>query len=104
MANDLGVSPQKLSETVATLREQKGIMQVRLENISESIKDLEASWQSDASQGLKTIAAKMSDRFGELKKEVESFAVFLDQVIVNYEQVEEKTQGELNAIADAFNV
>ena len=102
MANNLGVSLEKLQETVEILREQKLCMNSKLSNISSSVSNLRSSWDSPASQELQGIAAKMEDRFQELEKDVDSFAQFLDGVIRNYNATENVATDIMGDILSQF--
>ena len=103
MANNLGVSLDKLTSTVGTLREQKTVMKGKLSNVSSSVKELRSSWDSDAAQRLQGIATQMQERFNELEKQVDGFATFLDEAITNYEATEEKTQSLMDKVLGAFS-
>ena len=102
MNGNLGVSPEKLVETVGVLRDQKALMQSKLTNISSSVTNLRSSWESPASEQLQGIAGTMQERFNELEKAVESFAVFLDGVIQNYDVTETQAQDILSNVLNAF--
>lgn len=103
MANNLGVSPEKLQEAVNTLREQKSTMAAKLSDISNAVKNLNSSWQSDAANNLKPIADKMAEKFAGLEKEVENFAVFLDRVIEEYRNTEYGTTNLTNEVMDQYS-
>lgn len=103
MANNLGVSLDKLVETVNIIREQNQTMKTELTNISSSVSNLRGSWDSPAAQNLQTIASKMSDRFVELEKDVAAFASFLDSVISNYDVTEEQAQSMMQNIMQSFS-
>ena len=103
MANNLGVSLDKLVETVGIIREQDQTMSTKLNGISDSVNNLRNSWDSPAAQNLQGIASKMSDRFEELHKDVIAFANFLDNVIKNYDVTEEQAENMMQNIMQAFN-
>lgn len=103
MANNLGVSLDKLVETVNIIREQNQTMKTELSSISSSVSGLRSSWDSPAAQNLQAISSKMSDRFVELEKDVNAFATFLDGVISNYDVTEEQAQGMMQNIMQAFS-
>lgn len=102
MANNLGVSPSVLQETVNTLREQKAIMTTKLDNVHNAVDELNSSWQSDAANSLKSIASTMSEKFAGLEREVENFSVFLEGVIANYEIAEQQAMNVTDGIKNAF--
>lgn len=103
MANNLGVSLAKLEETAVILREQKSAMAVKLNNISNAIEQVDSVLQSDATKNMRATAAKMADRFSEIEKEVEGFAVFLDGIIKNYELADDSAGEQLNSLNNQFS-
>ena len=103
MANNLGVSLAKLEETAVILREQKSAMAAKLNNISNAIEQVDSVIQSDATKNMRTTAAKMADRFSEIEKEVEGFAVFLDGIIKNYELADDSAGEQLNSLNNQFS-
>ena len=102
MAGNVGVSLDVLQSTRGVIREQNSMMASKLSNISSSVSTLRGSWDSPAAQQLEGIASTMSERFEELKKTVESFASFLDQVITNYERGEVINQEILDQILKGY--
>lgn len=103
MANNLGVSVEKLKETVNTLRNQKSIMAGKLSDISNAVAQLNSSWQSDAANNLKPIADKMAEKFTGLEKEVEGFAVFLERVIEGYIVTEHHTTNLTDEVMNQYS-
>ena len=45
----------------------------------------------------------MADRFSEIEKEVEGFAVFLDGIIKNYELADDSAGEQLNSLNNQFS-
>lgn len=103
MAGDLGVSLDVLTQTTESIREQKTVMTTKLNEISSSVSNMRSVWDSPASQSLQSIASQMSDRFAELAKDVENFAIYLEGITQNYEKTEEKQKGSLDTLLQAFN-
>ena len=103
MANNLGVSIDKLISTVGVLREQKGVMKGKLSAVSTSITELRGSWDSPAAQSLQGIASQMQGRFDELEKEVDAFANVLDGIIRNYQANEAKNEAVMDQVMGAFS-
>lgn len=101
MADDLGVSLDVLTQTTKDIREQKSIMSEKLKDISDTV--VKINWKSPASELLKSIASQMDERFTELNKDVESFAVFLDKVTNNYDINEKRQKERLSALLSAYN-
>ena len=102
MANNLGVSLDKLISTVGVLREQKGVMKTKLSAVSSNVTGLRRSWDSPAAQGLQGIANQMQGRFDELEKEVNGFADVLDGIIRNYQSNEAKNENVMDKVLGAF--
>lgn len=102
MADNLGVSIEKLQETVNTMRELKGTMASRLNNVSASVSNLRSRYDSPAAQNLQGIASNMAGRFAELEKEVDSFSNFLDGVIKNYTVTESTAEAKLVDVMNQF--
>lgn len=103
MANNLGVSLDKLNQTLGVLREQKSAMKGRLSAVSSSVASLRGSWDSPAAQSLQGIAAKMENRFGELEKEVNGFATVLEGILKNYKTNEAKTESMMDKVMSSFS-
>lgn len=102
MANNLGVSLDKLVETVGIIREQDQIMATKLNGVSDNVSNLRNSWDSPAAQNIQGIASKMSDRFEDLHKDVMAFATFLDGVISNYDVTEAQAENVMQSVMQAF--
>ena len=102
MANNLGVSLDKLVETLAVIREQDQIMANKLNNVSDNVTNLRSVWDSPAAQNIQGIASKMSDRFNDLHKDVMAFAAFLDGVIRNYDVTESQADQVMQSVMQSF--
>ncbi len=103
MAGNLGVTIEKLQETVQTLNDENGNMQAKLQNIADSVSNLRSSWESPAAENLQSIASNMSARFEELRALVNDFALFLQNSIDNYETTEGKAEEMMSSVMQAFN-
>ncbi len=103
MAGNLGVTIERLQETVLALTEEKGNMQTKLQSISDSVSNLNSSWESPAAEQLKSISSNMSARFSELCLQVNAFSDFLQGVIQNYETTEGAAEEMMSSVMQAFN-
>ena len=88
MAENVGVSRDKLVSTSSAIRENNSEMTKRLGNVLQAVNDLNKDWQSEASKKLSSIAGNMQDKFDKLHQEVETFAVWLDNAAANYSATE----------------
>ena len=102
MEGNLGVSLEVLKTTARIIREQKELMGSKLSSISSSVSGLRRSYDSPAAQNLEGIASNMSERFAELKKEVEGFAKLLDEITGNYEVNENSAEEMLSKVLEGF--
>lgn len=103
MSNNLGVNIAKLEETAAKLREKKEVMSEKLDSISSAVEQVDSILQSDATKDMRAIAAKMADRFSEIEKEVEGFAVFLDGIIENYKNATANASQQTSSMNNLFS-
>ena len=103
MAGNIGVDMSVIKSTAESIRSENRTMETNLSGISESVNNLRSSWQSEAANELSNIASRMSSRFSELEKSVESFAVFLDGVFANYEATERQAVSSQQSVSNMFN-
>ena len=102
MAENVGVSRDKLVSTASSIRENNTGMKKQLDNVLQAINDLNKDWQSEASKNLKSIAANMQERFSELYNEVETFGVWLDNAAANYATTESGAEETAQKIDGLF--
>lgn len=103
MAGNIGVDMSVIVSTASQVRSYNSTMKSKLSSVSEGVGALKASWESEASKSLSTIASKMNDRFAELEKSVEKFAQFLDTVAENYEKTEQTTTETTRAVESEWS-
>lgn len=103
MAGNIGVDMSVVKSTSESIRSENRTMKTNLNGISEGVSNLRSSWQSEAANELSNISSRMSSRFADLEKSVESFAVFLDGVVANYEATERQAVSSQQSISNMFN-
>ena len=103
MAGNIGVDMSVVKSTAESIRSEKQTMKTNLTAVSDGVSNLRSSWQSEAANELSNIASRMSSRFADLEKSVESFAVFLDGVVANYEATERQAVSSQQSISSMFN-
>lgn len=103
MSNNLGVNIAQLEATAVKLREKKEIMSEKLDSISSAVEQVDSILQSDATKDMRAIAAQMSDRFSEIKKEVEGFAIRLDVIIENYKNATANASDQTSSMNNLFS-
>lgn len=102
MSENVGVSRAKLISTANAIRDLNASMSSHLTGVNSTVTALNASWQSEASKKLNTIAANMQDKFVLLRKEVETFAAWLDSIASNYQTQESAATDTLSSIDSMF--
>ena len=102
MAENVGVSRNKLVSTSASIREYNELMAKKLDNVLQAVNDLNNDWQSEASKKLSSIASNMQDKFSKLHQEAETFAVWLDNAAANYSSTESTAEETTNKIDSLF--
>lgn len=103
MIGNIGVDISVIIATAEEVRADNSKMKTKLGAVSDGVAALKSSWQSDASASLSTISSKMSAKFEDLEKSVESFAKFLDTVASNYEKTEASNVSQTKSIESMFN-
>ena len=103
MAGNIGVYMSVVKSTAESIRDEKQTMKTNLSEVSNGVSSLRSSWQSEAANELSNIANRMNSRFADLEKSVESFAVFLDGVVANYEATERQAVSSQQSVSNMFN-
>ena len=96
MAENVGVSREKLISTSAAIRESNSTMDSRL------VTELRTLWQSEAANNLSSLVSSMEDKFALLHAEVESFSALLDNIAQNYATTETAATDTMHSIVDMF--
>lgn len=102
MAENVGVSREKLISTSAAIRESNSTMDSRLESVSGLVTELRTLWQSETANNLSSLVSSMEDKFALLHAEVESFSALLDNIAQNYATTETAATDTMHSIVDMF--
>lgn len=98
MADSIRISTQVLTDTAKEVRNLNRDMDTKLIEISNTMKNLESSWKSDAATDIRTAMENLrKTRFEEYKSVVEAYATFLDRTAQSYESTESAVQSSANA-------
>ena len=103
MAGSIGVSQEKLQETLNTITADRAVMSKKLTAISDGVKELNAKWQSDAAMKLDKISANMAEKSTELDAEAKAFAEFLQGIIDNWEVSETHVITVMEELGNTFH-
>lgn len=97
--DNLLITLTDVSNTASHIRQQNQLCFNCLQEISQSMNQLSADWQSPAAETLRARFHAMLPVFDHYKEIVESYAKFLDQTVTTYQSIET----QLNTNADAFS-
>lgn len=100
MSENVGVSRAKLKSTENTIIESNSLMANHLQAVLDAVDSIQTNYQSDASKNLSTLADNMQTKFNLLKKEVETFASWLNTAHANYQTMasaEDETLSKINS-------
>lgn len=92
------ISLGEVSKTAGTIRTLNSNLSTRLEEIKKQMNDLSATWQSDASETIRTKFNNLQPKFEGYFEVVESYAKFLDNTVTSYDT----TETTINNNASAF--
>ena len=88
MADSIKISTQVLLDTATKVRNCNTNMDAKLQDIMKTMKDLDATWKSDAATAMNALQPE----FERYKTIVESYAKFLEKSAQSYEQTEQSVQ------------
>lgn len=87
-AEGINISLPEVSSTAQSIKAINQDLSTRLEEIKKEMTNLAQSWQSDASNTIRDKFNALAPRFEEYKNVINSYAIFLDQTVDNYNQTE----------------
>ncbi|WML60552.1 pore-forming ESAT-6 family protein [Neobacillus sp. PS2-9] len=87
-AEGINISLPEVSSTAQSIKAINQDLSTRLEEIKKEMGNLAQSWQSDASNTIRDKFNALAPRFEEYKNVINSYAIFLDQTVDNYNQTE----------------
>ncbi|UFT99202.1 pore-forming ESAT-6 family protein [Radiobacillus kanasensis] len=82
------VSLNEVSNTAGQIRTLNEQLSTRLDQIKRDMNDLASTWQSDASNTIRSNFNALAPRFEEYRQVVDSYAKFLDATVTNYNTAE----------------
>ena len=94
----LQITLAQVTQTAAGIRMQNQQLNTCLQEIGTSMNQLAATWQSPASEKIRSRFQGMLPIFDNYRIIVESYAKFLDQTVSTYQSMET----QLNASAEGF--
>lgn len=92
MADSIKISTQVLFDTATKVRNCNSNMDAKLQDIMKTMKDLDATWKSDAATAIIANMNALQPEFERYKTIVESYAKFLEKSAQSYEQTEQSVQ------------
>jgi len=102
MSENVGVSRAKLKSTENSIIESNSLMATHLQAVLDAVSSIQTNYQSDASKNLGAIAGNMQTKFALLKKEVDTFASWLNTVHANYQTMAGAEEDVLSKINSQF--
>lgn len=95
----INISFAEVTAVASKISELNISLNQRLIDIKQAVINLENTWESEASQTIRTKMDGMQGRFDEYKQIVDSYADFLNKTVAAYEDSENKLQ----TYASSFN-
>ena len=92
MADSIKLSTLVLLVTATKVRNCNTYMDAKLQDIMKTMKDLDATWKSDAATAIIANMNALQPEFERYKTIVESYAKFLEKSAQSYEQTEQSVQ------------
>ncbi|ADU31793.1 pore-forming ESAT-6 family protein [Evansella cellulosilytica] len=87
----------EVTKTANQIRTLNQSLSSNLEEIKKEMNTLSQTWQSDASNTIRTNFNALSPRFEEYRQVVDSYAKFLDNTVTNYNSAETAINNNANA-------
>lgn len=82
------ITLNEVSATAGTIRSLNQQLTAKLEEIKAQMDGLASTWQSDASDTIRSKFSGLQPRFEEYREVVENYARFLDSTVQAYETAE----------------
>lgn len=83
------ISLGEVAKTASTIRTLNTNLSTQLENIRTEMNSLASTWQSDASETIRSKFNAMAEQqFETYKRIIESYAKFLDDTVTSYDTIE----------------
>lgn len=95
----INISFEEVTAIASKISELNTGLTERLSEIKTAVINLESTWESQASETIRTKMDGMQGRFDEYKEIVDSYADFLNKTVAAYEDAE----NQLQTYASSFN-
>ncbi|MBM7618443.1 pore-forming ESAT-6 family protein [Bacillus haimaensis] len=92
------ISLGEVSKTAGQIRTLNAQLAAKLEEIKKEMNGLSQTWNSDASNTIRTNFNALAPRFEEYRTVVDAYSKFLDSTVTNYNSAET----QINNNASAF--
>ena len=89
---DIKISTQVLTDTAAKVRQINSTLTNKLDEINNTMQNLEASWKSDAASDIRAAMLALKPRFEQYNSVGESYAKFLVNTAQSYASTEQGIQ------------
>ena len=89
---DIKINTQVLTDTAAKVRQINSTLTDKLDEINNTMQNLEGPWKSDAASDIRAAMLAMKPRFAQYNSVVESYAKFLVNTAQSYEGTEQAVQ------------
>ena len=96
MSDIIGVSSQELTNTATTIDRTNANLKQNLMDCANDVKNLQASWESDAGSDIRAAMKALQPKFEEYEKVIAAYAAFLRNTATNYENMEQTLQNNAN--------
>lgn len=94
----ISINLEEVRTTAKTIKSLNSKLATRLDEIKKEINSLESTWQSQASNTIRTNFNKLESKFQECKKIIDSYGTFLETTVDSYTSAE----SSINSNASAF--
>lgn len=91
---DIKISTQVLTDTAARVRQINATLTGKLDEINQTMQNLQSTWRSDAAEDIRSAMLAMKPRFEQYNGVVESYAKFLVNTAQSYETTEQTVQSD----------
>ena len=89
---DIKISTQVWTDTASKVRQINSTLTNKLDEINNTMQNLEASWKSDAASDIRAAMLALKPRFEQYNSVVESYAKFLVNTAQSYVSTEQGIQ------------
>lgn len=91
---DIKITYEQLERKTGTIRDHNDNLLIILENIRNTISNLDTQWTSDTSDTIRGKIEGMQSKFNNYHEVIESYAAFLDEARQLYETTEQSSNAD----------